>query len=94
MAQWMALTTHGRWIMGSTPIRVISGAKKGILPQLLLYSNDNTVPRPTKKNSHFTVSLGGVDKSLITDVSLFERLHKLSNPVLLEVFLYKLPVLD
>ena len=89
----MALTTHGQWIMGSTPIRVISGARKGIWPQLLLYSNDNLVPRPTQKNSHFMVSLGGEDKSLKMDVSLFESLDKLSYPVLLVVLLYKLPVL-
>ena len=30
MAQWIALVAHGQWVVGSNPIRVIGGVRKGI----------------------------------------------------------------
>ena len=51
VARWIALAAHGQWVVGSNPIRVIGGVRKGIRPQLLLYSKDKSVPRPTQKKS-------------------------------------------
>ena len=30
VAQWIALVAHGRWFVGSNPIRVIDGVRRGI----------------------------------------------------------------
>ena len=56
MAQWIVLTAHGRWVVGSNPIRVIGGVRKGIRPQMLLCSKDKSVPRPAQKKAQFRVS--------------------------------------
>ena len=49
VAQWITLATQGQKVVGSTPIRIIGGVRKGIRPQLLLCSKDKSVPRPAQK---------------------------------------------
>ena len=59
MTQWIALAAYGQWVMGSIPTRVIGGVRKGILPPLLLCSNDKSVARLRKKpNSGFLKGYG------------------------------------
>ena len=56
VAQWIALATYGQWVVGSYPIRVISGVRKGIRPQFLLCSKDKSVLRPAQKKANYRVS--------------------------------------
>ena len=35
VAQGIALAAHGQWVVGSYPIRVIGGVRKGIRPPVL-----------------------------------------------------------
>ena len=49
VAQWRTLTAHGQKVVGSNPIRIIGGVKKGIRLQLPLRSKDKSVPRPAQK---------------------------------------------
>ena len=49
VAHWIALTAHGQLVACLNPIKVINGVRKGIRPQLLLCSCNNTVPKPAQK---------------------------------------------
>ena len=49
MTQWIALAAHGQWVFGWNPIRVIGDVRNSIRPQLLLCSNDRSVPKPAPK---------------------------------------------
>ena len=51
--QWIALAAHGQWVVGSNPIRVIGGVRKGIRPKLLLCSSDKKQSKdPLRKKAH------------------------------------------
>ena len=55
VAQWIALAAHGQWVVGSNPIRVIGGVRKGIRPQLLLCSKGKSVPSQDPLRKKFPI---------------------------------------
>ena len=57
VAQGIALAAHGQWVVGSYPIKVIGGVRKGIRPQFLLCApKTNQSQDPHRKKANYRVS--------------------------------------